>query len=106
MSHGPLMLDLQGVELTNQERELLLHPAAGGVILFRRNFETPDQLNRLVSSIHALREPKLLVAVDQEGVGYNAFVRVLPDFRQLPGLVACMMTIRISRWRQFRALVG
>jgi beta-N-acetylhexosaminidase len=67
MSHGPLMIDLVGQELTPQEREMLQHPATGGVILFRRNFRSPEQISRLVSEIHALREPALLVAVDQEG---------------------------------------
>lgn len=78
MGHGPLMLDLQGLELTAEERELLLHPAAGGVILFRRNFSSPDQLSQLVAQIHTLREPKLLVAVDQEGAGTTLLRRVYP----------------------------
>ncbi len=67
MSHGPLMFDLEGLELSAEEREMLLHPAAGGIILFSRNFESPEQVERLVAEIHALRKPELLVAVDQEG---------------------------------------
>lgn len=67
MSHGPVMLDLGGLEMTADEREILRHPATGGVILFARNFESVEQLYRLVSEIHELRKPGLLVAVDQEG---------------------------------------
>jgi len=67
MSHGPLMFDLSGVELTPEESEMLSHPAAGGVILFSRNFESPEQIQELIRQIHALRKPELLIAVDQEG---------------------------------------
>ncbi len=61
------MLDLEGAVLTVEERERLLHPGTGGVILFSRNYEAPEQVQRLIKEIHALRSPALLVAVDQEG---------------------------------------
>ncbi len=67
MSLGPVTLDLEGLELTAEERELLRHPAVGGVILFSRNYRDPDQLAALTTAIHALREPRLLISVDQEG---------------------------------------
>lgn len=67
MSLGPVILDLEGLELTTEEHELLRHPAVGGVILFPRNYRDPDQLAALTKAIHALREPRLLVSVDQEG---------------------------------------
>lgn len=67
MTHGPLMLDLAGAEMQPEEREMLRHPAAGGVILFARNYQNPQQLKALTAEIHAVRQPSLLVAVDQEG---------------------------------------
>jgi len=67
MSIGPVMADVRGLELQADERELLQHPAVGGVILFSRNYESPQQLHQLASEIHSLRQPPLLLAVDQEG---------------------------------------
>ncbi len=67
MSLGPVMLDLEGTRLRAEEKRLLSHPAVGGVILFSRNFESPDQLQQLCSEIHLARNPHLLIAVDQEG---------------------------------------
>jgi beta-N-acetylhexosaminidase len=67
MSLGPLMIDLKGTSLVAEEREWLLSPQVGGVILFSRNFSDLAQLEELVAAIHALRAPPLLVAVDHEG---------------------------------------
>jgi beta-N-acetylhexosaminidase len=67
MNLGPLMIDLQSIELHAEERELLLHPLLGGVILFARNYESPAQIAALTRTIHGLRTPALLVAVDHEG---------------------------------------
>ncbi len=67
MSLGPVMLDIEGVELTVQDRHLLTQPAVGGVILFSRNFASREQLSALCEEIHGLRSPGLLIAVDQEG---------------------------------------
>lgn len=67
MTLGPLMVDLEGTAISNTEKELLLKPEVGGVILFTRNFESAEQITALVDEIHQLRAPKLLVAVDHEG---------------------------------------
>ncbi|HEY6239793.1 MAG TPA: beta-N-acetylhexosaminidase [Burkholderiales bacterium] len=67
MTLGPVMLDLAGLEVSAAEKELLRHPLTGGVILFARNFESPRQLAALTLELRALREPKLLIAVDHEG---------------------------------------
>jgi len=67
LPRGPVMLGIEGVALGTADRERLLHPLTGGVILFSRNFESAVQLAALTSAIHALRTPVLLVAVDHEG---------------------------------------
>lgn len=67
MSLGPVMLDLEGFELTPEEQELLRHPQTGGVILFARNYADPRQLKALTQAIRGLRNPPPVIAVDQEG---------------------------------------
>jgi beta-N-acetylhexosaminidase len=80
------MLDVEGVALTPADRDLLREPAVGGVILFTRNYESPEQIADLVAEIRALRTPPLLIAVDHEGGRVQRFrdgFSLIPAMRHL-----------------------
>jgi len=64
--NGALMLDVAGLELEAEDKEVLAHPAVGGLIFFARNFSGIEQIQALVKSIRAIR-PEIIIAVDQEG---------------------------------------
>lgn len=63
---GPIVCDIEGLELTSTEKKRLLNPLVGMVILFTRNYESREQLRRLCDAIHAVK-PELLIGVDHEG---------------------------------------
>lgn len=82
---GPVMLDLAGLSLDPEERDLLRHPRVGGVILFSRNFSSRKQLSELTCAIRAL-SPTLLIGVDHEGGRVQRFregFTVVPAMREL-----------------------
>lgn len=83
---GPLMIDIAGTELSELDHQRLCHPLVGGMILFSRNYESPEQLTRLCAEIHALRNPPLPIAVDHEGgrvQRFRAGFTCLPPMRAL-----------------------
>ncbi|TAK41478.1 MAG: beta-N-acetylhexosaminidase [Betaproteobacteria bacterium] len=83
---GPLMLDPSGLALTDDDRKRLLHPAAGGVILFAHNYRDPAQLAALTAEIRALRTPELLICADHEGGRVQRFregFSAIPAMRSL-----------------------
>jgi beta-N-acetylhexosaminidase len=86
MNLGPLMVDIDGTQLSDDDRRVLKHPLVGSVILFTRNFRSPQQIAALTASIRALRTPQLLIAVDHEGGRVQRFregFTLLPPVRSL-----------------------
>ena len=81
---GALMLDVQGLELSDEDRDVLCHPQVGGVILglHGRNFASISQLQDLVEAMRQCH-PGLLIAVDQEGGRVQRFKN---DFTVLPSM--------------------
>jgi beta-N-acetylhexosaminidase len=83
---GPAVIDLVGPALGDDDRKRLSHPAAGGIILFSRNFQTPEQLRALTEEVERLREPALPICVDHEGGRVQRFregFTAIPPMRQL-----------------------
>ena len=83
---GPAVIDVVGTALTDEDRNRLRHPAAGGVILFSRNYESPEQLSQLCEEIERLREPALPICVDHEGGRVQRFregFSAIPPMREL-----------------------
>lgn len=80
---GPVIADIAAFRLTEEEKQRLLDPAVGGVILFRRNFQNIVQLKELTAEIKALRTPRLIIAVDHEGGRVQRFIE---GFTRLPAM--------------------
>lgn len=81
-SLGPLMVDVEGLTLNSEDRQLLRSPLVGGVIIFKRNYQSRQQLAALVEQIREC-QPGVLIAVDQEGgrvqrLQNDGFTRIPP----------------------------
>lgn len=80
---GPVILDLVGTELTPDEHELLQHPLIGGVILFTRNYQSPQQIAELCLTIRQAKKQPFLIAVDHEG---GRVQRFRSGFTRIPSM--------------------
>jgi len=76
-----LCVSLSGEALTRTEREMLARIQPGGVILFARNCQSPQQVRALTDDLRAELGAETLIAIDQEGGKVDrlrAFVTPMP----------------------------
>jgi beta-N-acetylhexosaminidase len=78
-----LIIGIAGTELSAQERDWLQHPSVAGVILFKRNFASREQVTGLAAAIRAAAPRPQLLCVDQEG---GPVQRFRDGFSKLPAL--------------------
>lgn len=80
-----VFMDLRSTTLAPDEEKFLSHRLLGGIVLFARNYENPEQLAKLLAQVRAIN-PKILFAVDQEGGRVQRFkapFMLLPAMKQL-----------------------
>jgi beta-N-acetylhexosaminidase len=80
---GPLLIGLEGLEVSAEEIDWLRHPSVGGVVLFTRNYRDLSQLSDLTASITGIASRELLICVDHEG---GRVQRFRDGFTRLPPL--------------------
>ncbi|MCB0406701.1 MAG: beta-N-acetylhexosaminidase [Bdellovibrionales bacterium] len=81
-------IGIRGTELTQDEQDFLVKNNIGGVCLFSRNVESPEQVHRLCNQIQNLRtklpgQHPFLISIDMEGGRVH---RLKPPFTQWPAL--------------------
>ncbi len=80
-----LMVGFDGTTLNADLKELIATFKVGGLILFARNVDTPDQIRKLCADAQAYAadcgQPPLFIAIDQEG---GQVARLKPPFTQFP----------------------
>ena len=82
MAGRRLMFGLPGPDATEADIRLFRDTGAGGLMLYRRNFESPERLARLLTRLEEALGRRLLVATDHEGgrvIMLGRGVTIFPD---------------------------
>lgn len=79
-----LMVGFHGLEPPEWVLHMLAEGQIGGVVLFARNVESPEQLAKLTQTCHNVAKHPILIAIDQEG-GIVARLREKDGFTESPG---------------------
>jgi len=79
---GRLIIDIDGKNLSNDDKTILSSKHIGGLILFSRNFDSYDQLNNLIKEVHLIKE-NIIIAVDQEGGRVQRFEK---EYTKIPSM--------------------
>jgi beta-N-acetylhexosaminidase len=77
-----LVIGLPGPDLRDEDVALFRDTRAGGIMLYRRNYETPERLARLIDGLESALGRRILVTTDHEGgriIMLGAGTTVFPD---------------------------
>lgn len=71
-----LMIGLNSIALSKEEKNFIISHNIAGVILFKRNIKSFQQVHKLCSEIKSLTTPPPLIAIDMEGGEVDRFSHI------------------------------
>src|SRR6266480_1856799 len=77
-----LVIGIPGTKITPEAIKQFKDTHAGGIIFYRINFESPEQIRKMISDLENALGRRLLVCVDHEGgrvIMYRDGVTIFPD---------------------------
>ncbi|WED27830.1 beta-N-acetylhexosaminidase [Vibrio sp. DW001] len=98
-----LMVGIPGSILDDDTQSKLLQIRPSGIILFRRNIETPIQIRALTDALRDLLGPNIIIGVDQEG---GVVTRLDEGFTPTIGAMAISATQESDNARQVAKICG
>ena len=81
---GPLIINIDGIKLSDSEKGLIKNKLIGGIILFSHNYVSRTQLESLILDIKSIKD-NLLVSIDHEG---GRVQRIIDQFTHLPSFTS------------------
>src|SRR5256714_13552745 len=96
-------IGLPGTEIDEESRALIEEVKPGGVIIFGRNVESPQQLRKLLDDARSVVPTQLLCAVDQEG---GLVDRLRHIFTPMPSARAIRHHGDLAAARKFGRITG
>ena len=94
---GRLMIDIDGFNLSNEDKSLLSSKHIGGLILFSKNFNSYDQLYNLIKEVRSIKD-NIIIAVDQEGGRVQRFQK---EFTNIPSMQEVSLFAKKNEDRDF-----
>ena len=82
INYAPLIIGIDGLNLSADEAKIIARESVGGVILFQRNYKNKKQLKALISAIRKVKK-NLIITVDHEG---GRVQRFKDEFTPLPAM--------------------
>jgi len=101
------MVGFDGLEVNAHITQMIVEQHVGGVILFRRNVDTPEQVARLCRALQELNatvsDIPLLIAIDQEG---GMVMRLEQGVTPIPSAMAFQEGGSTERCEQLNRVLG
>ena len=73
-----LIISIKSFKLSKEEKTLLLKEKPWGIILFKRNLKSFNQIKKLISSIKKItKNPKFPIIIDEEGINVSRLREII-----------------------------